>query len=110
MRIFIILVLLLSGCTRHHSTNYIVSVGEKFSIEHRSNPSIGYHWVVDTKGVCDIDSVLYVQDPAPEGYTGVGGTETHHFTGVHKGIDTLTFVYMRGDDEGETRRYTVWVR
>lgn len=110
MRNFLILVLLLTGCARHHSTNYTVSVGEKFSIEHRSNPSTGYHWVVDTKGVCDIDSVLYVQDPSPEGYCGVGGVETHHFTAVHKGIDTLTFFYMRGDEATETRRYTVWVR
>jgi inhibitor of cysteine peptidase len=111
MRNFLILVLLLTGCARHHSTNYTVSVGEKFSIEHSSNPSTGYHWVVDMNGVCDIDSVLYVQDPAPEGYCGVGGTETHHFTAVYQGIDTLNFVYKRGDgDVAEIRRYTVWVR
>ena len=111
MRNFLILVLLLTGCARHHSTNYTVSVGEKFSIEHMSNPSTGYRWTVATNGVCGIDSVLYVQDPAPEGYCGVGGIETHHFTAVHQGIDTLTFVYIRGDGKAaETRCYTVWVR
>ncbi len=109
MRILFLL-LILVGCTKHHQTNYTLSVGDKLSIEHSSNPTTAYRWSVSTMGVCKLDSVTYVQDPAPEGYCGVGGNETHHFTALHQGIDTLTFVYMTLDgDTAETRKYSVWV-
>ena len=110
MRILFLL-LILAGCARHHQANYTVSPGESFNVDHLSNPSTGYRCTVRTGDAVRLDSSRFVQNSAPEGCTGVGGHETHWFTALHQGLDTVTFVYSRGDGVGvETRRYSVWVR
>lgn len=111
MRILFFVAILAAGCARRHETDYVLSVGDTLSLEHYSNPSTGYRWNVRTQGVLRLDSSRFVQRPAPFGYCGVGGKEWHHFTGMHQGVDTVTFEYSRGDRKDvEVRSYTVWVR
>lgn len=97
-------IFLLVACqttVKHEATpsDYIVRNGEVFKIELKSNPTTGYHWVMENSAEVNlVDSLsdIYTQDEkSNENVVGSGGTQTFQFKATRKGIDTLSFIYVR---------------
>ena len=69
------------------------------TVEIDGNPTTGYQWTFtpDNSGLLEAIDGNYVQDEAPEGMAGVGGTYYWIFqpTGVYAGDTTLLFNYAR---------------
>lgn len=95
----------------------VLAVQDELVVQLRSNRTTGYRWsLAETKddALALEGAPSYVQDPAPRGALGVGGTETWRFTAVRPGPHTLRFTYRRPWDTeaGVARavRYSVMVR
>ena len=98
---------LLAGCVEpeegltltadDHGSAVTVSIAECFIVSLRSNATTGYAWQI-----AEMDPVIlentgqeYVQDIAPPGMAGVGGTENWEFVGRVAGSSTLRLEYRR---------------
>ncbi len=96
-------VVLLAACqttVKHETTpsDYVVRKGEILSIDLKSNPTTGYHWVLINRSTANsVDSLsdIYAPGKRNKNLTGSGGTQTFKFKAVQKGIDSLNFVYVR---------------
>jgi inhibitor of cysteine peptidase len=74
-----------------------IAVGECFDVRLKSNVTTGYEWQLvemDTSILENTDKE-YVQDIAPPGMAGVGGTEIWDFTGRAPGRTDLRLEYRR---------------
>jgi predicted secreted protein len=73
--------------------------GTVFSVALYENPSTGYTWTQSvptaTHGVVSFQDTDYVQDPAPPGWVGVGGTRYFRYLTLNPGDTTITFLYRR---------------
>lgn len=88
--------------------------GEVFEISLRANHSTGFRWVLGMSSVSQEILVVdcnYIMDDAPEGMTGVGGTETWRFKARKSGVTELNFYYMRPweNDFSDSRVFKVTV-
>src|SRR5262249_12360389 len=70
-----------------------VHVGDVVLVSLSENPSTGFYWDIHPydRKVLSAHGHTYVQDPAPPGMVGVGGTYTYHFTAARPGTTTVTF-------------------
>lgn len=61
------------------------------------NPTTGYGWqyTVADENIAVVEDDEYVQNQAPEGWTGVGGEHTYRLSGISAGETTITFKYVR---------------
>lgn len=79
-----------------------------FKVSFDSNPTTGYSWFYYPENNDLVEMVFdnYVQNPAPDGFVGVGGVETFGFIATGKGYGeaALRFVYRRGWEENESDR------
>lgn len=72
-----------------------VTVGETFTVDLDSNPSMGYEWVLAGSLPDWLTWVDHGYFPTDPGTIGGGGTETWTFRATGSGNTTLTFEYMR---------------
>jgi inhibitor of cysteine peptidase len=74
-----------------------IAVGECFDVHLKSNVTTGYEWqlVEMDASILENTDEEYVQDVAPPGMTGVGGTEIWDFTGRAPGQTDLRLEYRR---------------
>ena len=92
-----------------------IRVGDELVIELPSNASTGYAWSIREPTASDIvafESVTYVMDDAPEGMSGVGGTEVFRFRATGAGTTTIRLEYVRSwepDDSADTHTQDVTV-
>ena len=89
-----------------------IPVSGSFTVSLASNPTTGYEWgLVDlTTSILENTDHQYVQDAAPPGMVGVGGTETWEFTGRSAGTTTLRLEYRRPwETEEEVESFEVTV-
>lgn len=110
--ILTLLACLLAGCATSSSPNILtpldsgheitLKVGQGVVVELPSNRTTGYGWnyrneeqVVELMG-----EPAYVQDPAPKGMVGVGGTEIWRFRAAKVGRQTLRLEYARPWEKG----------
>ena len=73
-------------------------IGEELIIELPSNASTGYAWDLREpadSAIVDLESVTYVMDDAPDGMSGVGGTEVFQFRATGVGSTTIRLEYVR---------------
>jgi PKD repeat protein len=79
-----------------NGTGISLKNGENFILKLRENPSTGYSWQLDLSEGLRILSDEYIQDPAPEGYTGVPGTHSWMIeTAVAQGSQQVNAIYKR---------------
>ncbi len=70
-----------------------------------SNPSTGFGWTAEVEGDCvRLIRDEYVQKPQHPAAAGAGGWQYYAFEGVREGAVTVTFVYARPWEGGETAR------
>ena len=90
-----------------------VPVSGRLSVSLDSNPTTGFGWSIATidTSILENTDLEYVQDPAPPGVTGVGGTETWEFTARAVGTSTLRLEYSRSweTEEPPSRTFQVTV-
>ena len=74
-----------------------IAVGECFDVRLKSNVTTGYEWqlVEMDASILENTDKEYVQDIAPPGMTGVGGTEIWEFAGETPGQTELRLEYRR---------------
>ena len=112
--ILIIFFSLLSGCIQQKETafDFIVSVGENFSITLDSNPTTGYMWEAqfDSNFIKNI-SREYKASPG-EPMPGKGGTETFVFLALKSGETNITMKYRRSwkEEPIEEKSYSIKIR
>jgi inhibitor of cysteine peptidase len=78
-----------------NGTNITVKQGENFTVKLQENPSTGYSWQLNVTEGLSILSDEYIQDPAPEGYTGVPGNHTWIIQAMEPGNQTVDGIYKR---------------
>ena len=89
-----------------------VPASARFTVSLRSNPTTGYSWAIVDLNTSIVENTdhQYVQDAAPPGMVGVGGTETWEFTGCSAGTTTLRLEYRRPwEDKEEADSFEVTV-
>jgi inhibitor of cysteine peptidase len=69
--------------------------GETFYLKLKENPSTGYSWQLNLSQGLNILSDEYIQDPAPEGYTGVSGTHQWKIKAITEGSQQIKGIYKR---------------
>jgi inhibitor of cysteine peptidase len=69
--------------------------GETFYLKLPENPSTGYRWELNLTQGLNILSDEYIQDPAPEGYTGVSGTHQWKIKAIAEGSQQIKGIYKR---------------
>ena len=90
-------------------------VGDELIIELPSNASTGYAWDLREpadSAIVDLESVTYVMDDAPDGMSGVGGTEVFRFRATGVGTTTIRLEYVQSwepDDSADTHTQEVTV-
>ena len=84
---------LAAGCTQGGQT----PAQNTATVELAGNPTTGYTWVSEIvpDGVVREVSCEFLQDSAPQGTTGVGGTFVFTFEAVAAGEAEITFSYLR---------------
>ncbi|MDQ1295448.1 MAG: inhibitor of cysteine peptidase [Actinomycetota bacterium] len=79
-------------------------VGTVFSVSLSENPSTGYGWSQSLpaagSGPLTLLDSDYVQDPAPSGMVGVGGTRYFRYRVTAPGTTDVTFAYRRPWETG----------
>ncbi len=80
------------------------AVGTIFSVSLYENPSTGYTWTQSVPAGSTGSVVLlgsdYVQDPAPSGWAGVGGTRYFRYLVQSQGVAKISFSYLRPWETG----------
>ncbi|MEQ8175435.1 MAG: protease inhibitor I42 family protein [Syntrophomonadaceae bacterium] len=77
---------------------YKTTVGKSFVLSLASNPTTGFEWALsDTmdKSIVSMVNHDYKSDSAPEGWTGVGGTDYWTFKALKNGVTEIKLVYAR---------------
>lgn len=77
---------------------YKTTAGKTFVLSLASNPTTGYEWTLtDTmdKSIVSMINHDYISDSAPQGYTGVGGTDYWTFKALKNGTTEIKLVYAR---------------
>ncbi|AKB37849.1 hypothetical protein MSSAC_3259 [Methanosarcina siciliae C2J] len=78
-----------------NGTSISLENGENFTLQLGGNPTTGYSWELNVSEGLSILSVDYIQDPAPEGYTGVSGIYTWVIQAVDPGTQQVDGIYKR---------------
>ena len=80
------------------------AVGTIFSVSLYENLSTGYSWAqsvpAGSAGPVTLLDTDYVQDPAPPGWVGGGGTRYFRYRVTSPGNATITFIYRRPWETG----------
>lgn len=82
----------------YNGKEYKTTAGKTFVLSLASNPTTGYEWILaDTMNKSIISMVKhdYKSDSAPEGMTGVGGTDYWTFKALKNGATEIKLVYAR---------------
>jgi inhibitor of cysteine peptidase len=69
--------------------------GENFTLNLRENPTTGYAWELNLSKGLSILNDKYIQDPTPEGYTGVGGNHSWIIQAEASGSQQVKGIYRR---------------
>ncbi|MCR5090850.1 MAG: protease inhibitor I42 family protein [Oscillospiraceae bacterium] len=72
-----------------------------------SNPTTGYSWFAETEteGIVEV-SGDYFADSSLLGFTGAGGTQWYHFTGISEGMTSVTLSCARSWEEDSLYSFT----
>lgn len=85
--------------------------GTVFSIAVFENPTTGYLWSSSLSSGSEptvaLVSTNYVQDPAPDGMVGVGGTRYFTFQALDSGRAVITLLYQRSWEPRPMQRVTL---
>ncbi|MEN6391696.1 MAG: protease inhibitor I42 family protein [Syntrophomonas sp.] len=77
---------------------YKTTVGKSFVLSLASNPTTGFEWTLSDamdKSIVSMVNHDYKSDSAPEGMTGVGGTDYWTFKALKNGTTEIKLVYAR---------------
>ena len=93
-----------------------IEVGASLRFQVRGNPTTGFEWIVNDEAALGLFTIenLYVPDPAPAGWTGVGGV--YYFTikaGSDVGKGSFKIEYKQpwdSENESPLQSYTIPVQ
>lgn len=76
---------------------YFMRTGAQMELSMESNPTTGYIWGYEASNpaVATVTAERYEGDPAPEGMTGVGGTQYYTVTALAPGSAAIRFFEAR---------------
>ncbi|MDR1878011.1 MAG: protease inhibitor I42 family protein [Bacteroidales bacterium] len=101
------------GYEKHDNRiDYIVSVGEVFTVELEANWTTGYSWQWENKSRVTIADTLRREYMKTSDRLGSQGKEVWTFVGKKKGKATLTFLYKRPFETGyvEKKEFRIKVK
>jgi inhibitor of cysteine peptidase len=78
-----------------NGTSISLKNGENFTLQLKENPTTGYSWQLNLSEGLSILSDNYVQDEAPEGNVGVGGTHSWIIKALSEGTQQVNGIYKQ---------------
>jgi predicted secreted protein len=80
-----------------------VMAGQSFTLEIPENQTTPYRWAlhISDEACVALDDEMYLSDPNPEGFDGVGGTHIYRFEALAPGTCTIALRLTRISDEDD---------